>query len=43
MNMQGSIVVALFPIDQPGLYVVSVSGATAVDHRQLLAQPDRRG
>lgn len=29
VNTRGTIVVALFLIDQPGLYVVSVSGATA--------------
>ncbi len=29
VNTRGTTVVALFPIDQPGLYVVAVSGATA--------------
>ena len=29
VNTRGTIVVALFQIDQPGLYVVSVAGATA--------------
>ena len=43
VNTRGTTVVALFQIDQPGLYVVSAAGATGVDHRQLLAQPHRGG
>ncbi len=42
VNVRGSIVVALFLINQPGLYVVAITGVEGDDDRQLLLEPERR-